>query len=206
MDIKICGLTNTEDALAAKAAGADFFGVVFAAASPRKISEFIAAEIVGALGQDARVIGVFVNEQPEHVLAVAKRCGLWGAQLHGDEMPDAFLGFPMPVWRAIRAGNNICLPDPAQWPEADRLVVDAYEKERYGGTGRLANWGTAMQLARERRVMLAGGLTPEHVASAIAAVNPAGVDVSSGVEQIPGRKDAALMRAFVAQARARLIS
>jgi phosphoribosylanthranilate isomerase len=202
MDIKICGLTHPEDARAARDAGADFYGVVFAAGSPRRVTEAEAAAVVSALGPGARVLGVFVNEAPDRVLAAARACGLWGVQLHGDERPEAFAGFPLPVWRAVRAGGGVCAPDPALWPAAQRLVVDAYEAGRYGGTGRLADWSLARRLARARPVMLAGGLTPEHVATAVAAVGPAGVDVSSGVEREPGRKDPAKMRAFVAQARA----
>ncbi len=202
MDIKICGLTNLEDARLAVSAGADFIGFVFAENSPRQVTPETVASILAGLSSDVRALGVFVNATPAQVLDVARKCGLWGVQLHGDESASDFKGFPFPLWRAVRAGNGICAPLPAEWPEAERLLVDAYDTARYGGTGRLADWPTARLLARERAVMLAGGLTAEHVATAIAAVGPAGVDVSSGVEAAPGRKDPDKLLAFVEHARA----
>ena len=202
MDIKICGLTNVEDARQAHSLGVDYLGFVFAPQSSRYVTVSTAAKIIASLHGNVRAVGVFVNETPARVLAIAEECGLWGVQLHGDEQSDAFEGFSLPIWRAIRVADGLQIPDPCYWKFAQKLVVDAYEPGKYGGTGRLADWAAARQLARVRSVVLAGGLTPEHVAAAVAAVEPDGVDVSSGVEAEPGRKDKEKLKRFVEEARA----
>ncbi len=200
VEIKICGLTNLEDAEVALAAGADFLGFVLYARSPRAVSVEALASIVRDLGEGVRAVGVFVNASPEFVRETALHCGLAAVQIHGDEPPDAFAAMPVPVWRSLSVSRDGCTPEPAAWPAA-RYVADAAAPGVYGGTGTLADWDQAAVLAAQVPLMLAGGLTADNVAAAIRAVRPLGVDVSSGVESEPGRKSHEAVRAFIAAAR-----
>ncbi len=200
MIVKICGLTNLGDAEAALEAGADVLGFVLYSRSPRAIGADQLARIAESLPAEARLVGVFVNETPTTVQRVARQCRLHAVQVHGDEAADGFGDLAVPVWRAVRREGLGWRPAPAQWP-AERYVVDA-ASPLYGGTGEQTDWASAATLARQYRVMLAGGLTPENVAEAIATVQPHGVDVSSGVEASPGRKDLRKVAEFVKRAHA----
>ncbi len=197
--VKICGLTNVDDALAALDAGADCLGFVLYRGSPRGITVDVLTSIVGRLPAEVCRVGVFVNETPEWVAQVAQACQLSAVQIHGDEACAGFEALPVPVWRAIRWQNGMWSPRPQAWP-AERYVLDA-PAAGYGGTGRQVDWPAAAELSRTHRTMLAGGLTPENVAEAIRTVRPLGVDVSSGVERAPGRKDMRKMNEFVRRAR-----
>jgi phosphoribosylanthranilate isomerase len=137
------------------------------------------------------------------VAEVARACALHAVQIHGDERAEDFARMPVPVWRAVRIepGGNGPAPPPEQWPAAVRYVVDAAGAGKYGGSGRVADWAAAAGLARSHPVMLAGGLRAGNVARAIRAVRPLGVDVSSGVESRPGKKDLGQLEAFVRNAR-----
>ncbi|MBL7114478.1 MAG: phosphoribosylanthranilate isomerase [Kiritimatiellae bacterium] len=199
-EIKICGLTNVEDARAALALGADYLGFVMYAKSPRGISAERLRSIRDALPDETRCIAVFVNESRDVVLRVAEECRLYAVQIHGDEAVDAFRDMPLPVWRALAVSAQGVRPFPAEWP-ADRYVVDAPAPGRYGGSGEVADWDVAAKLAVDSPVMLAGGLTPENVVSALQAVKPLGVDVASGVEATPGVKDHVKMKAFFERCR-----
>lgn len=198
---KICGLTNLGDAQAAVAAGADCLGFVFAAESKRRVTPDAVRAIVAALPAGPLKVGVFVNERPERVVELLAFCGLDVAQLHGDETPDMarHIGVHR-VWKAItlRTPQDVecawCFP-------AAALVVDAVVPGARGGTGVVADWARAAELAALRPVVLAGGLTPENVADAVRRVQPWAVDVSSGVEIEPGRKDLERVRRFIAAAR-----
>ncbi len=196
MEIKICGLTNVEDAEVALALGADYLGFVLFARSPRHVTAERLLRLAADLPADARKVGVFVNERPETVREIAAACGLAAVQIHGDEPAADYADFPVPVWRALAVGAGTCRPDPAAWPAA-RYVLDAPAPDRYGGTGQRADWGRAAAIAAARPSMLAGGLTAENVAAAIEAVRPLGVDVSSGIERSAGCKDRARMAAFI---------
>lgn len=200
-EIKICGITNVDDARAALALGADYLGFVMYPPSPRSVTSGQVRDILSALAQPCRAVGVFVNTSREEVEAAVRACGLWAAQLHGDETAEAFAESPVRLWRALKVLPEGVTPDPAQWA-AERFVVDAAVPGVYGGTGVTADWQAACRVARERAVLLAGGLTPENVEAAIHTVRPLGVDVSSGVECEPGRKDRAKMESFVKRARA----
>lgn len=201
LHVKICGLTNGEDARAAIEAGADFLGFVLYAKSPRGITPIALRAIMAGFGNvTPKAIGVFVNETREVVVRIAQECGLHAVQIHGDEQATDFTALPVPVWRALSVRDGVVTPSPAAW-SADRYVVDAAAPGQYGGTGLMADWTAAAALARRDRVMLAGGLTPENVAEAVRQVRPLGVDVSSGVEQSPGRKDLRKVAAFIAAAR-----
>jgi phosphoribosylanthranilate isomerase len=206
--IKICGLRTIEHALAAADAGADMLGLNFAA-SRRQISPEQAAAIAAAVRaklhtQQVSIVGLFVNEAPERILAIAHQCGLDAIQLSGDETCEVTSCLPgIALLKAIRLAGA---PNEDGWLQAPpapnvRLLVDAHAPGSYGGSGMLANWNRAAELASQRPIMLAGGLTPENVAVAIQQVRPWGVDVSSGVET-DGIKDVAKIRAFVAAARA----
>ena len=200
-EIKICGLTNIGDAEAALELGADFLGFVLYPDSPRGISPVQLLAILARLPEQAKAVGVFVNADREWVLTVARECGLAAVQLHGDETADKFRGLPMPIWRAVRRAGSEWRPSPGSWSAA-RYVIDAFAPAKYGGTGQLADWPAAAELAAGTCCMLAGGLTPENVADGIRVVRPKGVDVAGGVEAAPGRKDYVKMEAFVRQVRA----
>jgi phosphoribosylanthranilate isomerase len=215
--IKICGLATAEHALAAAAAGADFIGLVFAPGR-RRVSAEQAAAIVRGLrqhpaGARVGVVGLFVNEQPAHINQLVAQCGLDYVQLSGDELPQAMAGIQRPVLKSLRLNDTpaeaawlrSAAPEPASCAAAPRMapwpfLVDAHMPGSYGGTGTLADWGRAAQLARQWPLLLAGGLNPENVVAAIAQVQPQGVDVSSGVE-IEGKKDTARIEAFIQAAR-----
>lgn len=217
--IKICGLSTVEHALAATAAGADMVGLVFAT-SRRQVSLEQAGVIVAALrrqeaGRRVRVVGLFVNEQPGHINLVAKTCGLDYVQLSGSETPEQAHGIAYPIIKAVRLTGS---PEEERWLALAHtvsgntrsnaeyafapcpLVVDAHVAGAYGGTGTLADWDRAAALAQTRTFLLAGGLTPDNVTSALAQVQPWGVDVSSGVET-DGHKDAAQIERFVRRVR-----
>ena len=200
IDVKICGLTNVEDARVALDAGADYLGFVIYPKSPRGVTVERVSAIMSALDAGTRGIGVFVNESASEVDRIVRQCGLYAAQIHGDEDAGAFTDFPHRLWRAVWIQDGAAVPPPAAWP-AERYVIDAAVPGLYGGSGVQADWDEASALAKARCVMLAGGLHPGNVADAIRSVNPAGVDVSSGVEAEPGRKDHDAVRAFVSAAK-----
>ena len=209
MKVKICGITNLEDALAATQAGADFLGFNFHPKSPRYVTVAQAQAIVAGLRRQYREkapksVGIFVNMPPAQVRYVLYTAGLDYAQLHGDEGPEQLAEQRGRGFKAVRPASleealdaAVCFGGlgPQGGPD---LLLDAYHSGEYGGTGTRADWSTAAAIAnRVPRLLLAGGLTPQNVAAAIAAVHPWGVDVSSGVESAPGRKDHAKLRDFV---------
>jgi len=200
-EIKICGLTNRDDALLALDCGADYVGFVTYRESPRGISSSDLRRLLEGLERPARAVGVFVNESRADVEKVAADCGLYAVQVHGYEEAAEFVDMPLPLWRAVRGTNEGWIPLPETW-RADRYVVDAAVPGLYGGSGVEADWNAAAELAGSRPLMLAGGLTPDNVAEAIRVVRPMGVDVSTGVEAEPGKKDPVKVKAFVEQAKA----
>jgi len=196
---KVCGITSAEDAAAAAAAGADALGFVLWPGSPRAVTLEQAAAIVADLPAGVWRVGVFVDATPQDLAAAADRLALDFVQLHGDESPQACAAAPRPVWKALRLAPGTP-PEAAQqlaaaYPEAT-LLIDAKVAGAYGGTGEEADWSVAAQLASTRRVVLAGGLRAGNVAAAVARVRPWAVDVSSGVESAPGRKDVDKINAF----------
>jgi phosphoribosylanthranilate isomerase len=195
MFLKICGLTTEDDAVHAAASGATALGVIFAPASPRCISADRARAIVSAVPSDVPVIGVFVNASIEEIVATVAHTGVRRVQLHGDEPESYGAALKMPLLRA--AGVDV---EPGSWPGA-LLLLDAVSGGQRGGTGKTVDWTRAAEIARRRQVVLAGGLTADNVADAIAAVAPFGVDVSSGVEDAPGRKNPEKVAQFLANAR-----
>lgn len=212
--VKICGITNLDDANVAVDAGADLLGFIFYLKSPRYVEPERAKEIIrvtrhgcanGAQSSPAtRFVGVFVNESPERVHATIDMAQLDLVQLHGTEPASMVRELSPRAYKSLRPRDT----DEARAAVAEyrsaingnvpAFVVDAYDAKRFGGTGTRADWEIAASIAREFPVLLAGGLTAENVADAMATVQPWGVDVSSGVERAPGLKDHAKVRRFIA--------
>lgn len=199
--VKICGITSPEDALIAVEAGADALGFVFYQESPRHIFPEEAARIISLLPPFVQAVGLFVNETPETVNQISRLCRLGLVQLHGDETPDYCRKIEQRIMKAFRVCTLTCLDPIASYHPA-ACLLDAYSPSFYGGTGTSFNWEIAQE-ARQRghRIVLAGGLTPDNVAEAIRQVQPYGVDVSSGVESAPGKKDPDKVRRFVRTAK-----
>jgi len=197
--VKICGITNLEDALIAVEAGADALGFVFVNESPRCIFPDQAASIIRKLPPFVQTVGLFVNEDLTVVNATANICGLDLVQLHGEETQDFCMNVNRRVIKAFRVKNMTSLNEIKDYRVA-ACLLDAWSDSAYGGTGKTFNWEIATA-ATSQRIILAGGLTPDNVAEAIRQVKPYAVDVSSGVESSPGKKDISLIYAFVDAAR-----
>jgi phosphoribosylanthranilate isomerase len=200
--VKICGLTNVADALVAAEAGADALGFVFYEPSPRSVTIEAAAEIARELPPAIVKVGVFVDAPQDLVIRAARSCALNLLQFHGEESPDYCLQFGLMSMKAFRIRDEASLRDLGAYL-TDAWLLDAYAPDKAGGTGETFNWDLAVQ-ARSfgRPIILAGGLTPLNVAEAVGRVQPYGVDVSSGVEAAPGRKDHRKIRDFIQVAKA----
>lgn len=204
LKIKICGITNQEDAEIAVQEGADALGFVFYAQSPRYVQPAVAQHIIANLPPLVVPVGVFVNHDLDMVKRVFDDCGLALAQLHGDESLSFCEALQRPMLRAIRLRDRKSFLALAEWKGrigVRGFVVDAFSDTEYGGTGHTTDWSLAAEVAKSAPVLLAGGLTPENVQEAIRQVQPYGVDVSSGVEQSPGRKDPNKIRDFIQSVR-----
>ncbi len=208
MKVKICGITSVDDALMCAEAGADLIGLNFYPKSPRYLTRDAACKIVAALRalpQPPTLAGVFVNETAETMKVVLDNCNLDLAQLSGDESNKVLEAMgPGRAFKAIRNMRyeirNMYPPFGSRIPYPE-LLFDAHAAGQYGGTGQVADWKTAAQIAKECRLLLAGGLTPENVAAAVRQVRPWGVDVASGVEAAPGVKDRAKVVSFIRAAK-----
>lgn len=202
--IKICGITRAADAELAASLGAWAVGFVFWPRSPRAVDVATARRIVRDLPAFVTAVGVFVDQPPEHVDAVAREVGLGLVQLHGSEPPEYLDALHA---RAMKASTLADADALDRWPARVTVLLDAHDPVRRGGTGTAIDWTHAAAVARRRPIVLAGGLGPENVADALRIVAPAAIDVSSGVESAPGIKDAERMRAlFDAVARAEVVS
>lgn len=195
-EIKICGLTNIDDARYALDLGVDYLGCVLYPKSPRSVNVSELTGICDVLNGKAKVIGVFVNENSANIEKIASDCNLYAVQIHGDEDYSEFRDAKITIWKAVRFENGEVKPALNKWP-AVRYVMDADVPGEYGGTGVTADWNRAAELAARYPLMLAGGLTPENVGDAVRIVRPLGVDVASGVEMAPGRKDRDKLKKFV---------
>ncbi len=196
--IKICGLTNLRDARAAVAAGADWLGFVFFKKSPRYITPEAARRIIARLPEKIMKVGVFVDEPAARVRAIAGACGLDILQFHGRETAAYGRRFEnYPVMKAVRVKDAASLKKARQWP-ADYLLLDAFCPGAFGGTGKTFDWRLLPWVKKTRKpVFISGGLSADNVGALLRRIAPFGVDVSSGVEKSPGKKDARKMRAFV---------
>lgn len=195
--VKICGITNTTDARHAFCAGAAAIGLNFVRSSPRYVTPETAAEIVAAV-PSLCCVGVFVNETRATVREIAAAVGIQCLQFHGDEDPAYCEGWSLPIVKAIRVRDRATIDDARAYP-VDYILADAYSPEVYGGSGRSFAWNLLEPLDKDR-LILAGGLHPENVAAAVRAVRPYAVDVASGVESEPGRKDPKKVERFIAHA------
>jgi len=199
--VKICGITSVEDAQAVEHAGADAVGLMFYEGSPRHIALEQAKAIVDSLSNTIVRVGVFVNSEESFVRQAMEICTLNMLQFHGDETPEYCARFEIMTLKAIRVSDESSLKEMERY-SADGFLLDAFSENSLGGTGETFNWELAKRATKSGRpIFLAGGLTSENVAEAVKAVRPFAVDVSSGVESEPGKKDAAKVRAFVAAAK-----
>jgi phosphoribosylanthranilate isomerase len=198
MRVKVCGITRPEDAALAVELGAAALGFVFWARSPRAVSVRTVREITETVPAFVSRVGVFVDESPAAVLAMAVDAGLTGVQLHGDEDASGYLDSPLDIIKALPVGEGFTLSAVQGVPPRVTVLLDAHDPVRRGGTGRVVEWAVAGAVARIRPIILSGGLTPDHVRRAVTEVRPYAVDVSSGVESRPGIKDEHKLRAFFA--------
>lgn len=201
--VKICGITNIEDAVAAVDAGADALGFMFFEQSKRNITFERAAEIIGELPPFISKVGVFVNAADDFIRRAIEMTGIDTLQLHGEETREFCARFaPTKVVKAFRIRDCSSLDECSRYRE-HAWLLDSYVASAHGGTGATFDWDVASEATKlSRMVILAGGLKPETVAEAVRRVRPFGVDVSSGVESAPGKKDHVKIREFIAAAKA----
>jgi len=201
--VKICGITNLEDAVVAVAAGADALGFNFYKPSPRYITPHSAREIIEQLPDSVLKVGVFVNEaRPEDVQNIANESGITALQLHGDESPDYCRELANQyVIKALAVGHDFDTQLIEHY-KVNAIMLDTKHNTLRGGTGRAFDWSIAQQVSKiVPKLYLAGGLSPENVAAAIETVRPYAVDACSSLEDMPGKKNRERMRAFVAAVR-----
>lgn len=200
--VKICGITNLDDAWVAVEAGADLLGFVFYEGSLRQVTLPVAAEIARQLPPHALRVGVFVNAPAAAVRQAIAACGLNLLQFHGDEPPDYCQQFDVKTMKAFRIRDAESLRALPRF-KTNFWLLNAFTPEKPGGTGETFDWGLAIEAQKlGGPIFLAGGLTPENVAGAVRKVRPYGVDVSGGVESSPGKKERAKIQAFIQAARA----
>jgi phosphoribosylanthranilate isomerase len=204
--VKICGITSGEDARYAVEAGAEMLGFNFYMGSPRYISPDEAGKIIASIGPTTTCVGVFVNEAEENIIATASKCGLHAIQLHGDEDAATLTSLRsrtgIELIKAIRVRQDQEI-DSDQFMSATAILVDTYSEKSFGGTGKHFDWNLAYNLffSASKPIILAGGLTPENVGEAIRTVRPSAVDVASGVESSPGKKDPKKVEEFIRNAK-----
>jgi len=202
MRIKICGITNAADAALCVDAGADALGFIFVEKTPRFVTAARAAAIIAGLPPFVTPVGVFWDHAPGHVKAVAEECGLRALQFHGDEPPEALAEHRLPVIKTIKVAGEADLDAMARYGPA-AFLLDSAARWSEGEARVPISWTVARRaVALGRRIVLSAGLTPDNVAAAIGVVGPYAVDVDSGVEAVPGRKDPEKVRRFVREARA----
>jgi phosphoribosylanthranilate isomerase len=198
--VKICGITSLDDALRAAEAGADAVGLIFVEGTPRCVTPAVAASIVAGLPPFVCPVGVFWDHAPEHVATVVEECGLGAVQLHGAEPPEQVAAMPRPVLKTIKVREAADLAQLDRYKPA-AFLLDSHARWSDGGARAPISWTLAREATARERVILAAGLTPETVAEAVRVARPWGVDVNSGVETVPGRKDAAKVARFIRAAR-----
>ncbi|GIX46839.1 MAG: N-(5'-phosphoribosyl)anthranilate isomerase [Candidatus Tectimicrobiota bacterium] len=198
--VKICGITSEADARVAVEAGAELIGLIFYPPSPRYVTPAQARAIVQSLPPSVQAVGVFVNETADTIRRIATASGVHLVQLHGEESPELCRQLPWPVIKTFRFTEQV---QPAQMPQypVAAYLIEGFHPAVYGGGGAKADWHRVASLHAYGRIILAGGLTPENVQEAIRIARPYAVDVCSGVEAVPGKKDWDKVRAFVQRAK-----
>ncbi len=202
--VKICGITNIEDALAAVDYGADALGFIFFPESPRYVSPETAREISSLLPPLVTTVGVFVNETEQKMKEVMRYSGMNVLQLHGDEAP-AVCSVWHRVIRALRVKDFTDLKPLEAWSSVSAFLLDTYSPGQFGGTGQIFNWDIALEAKRFGNIILSGGLNPDNIEKAIRRVMPHAVDVSSGIEEKKGKKDLKKMKLFIERAKGALM-
>ena len=194
--IKICGITNLEDAALAEGLGADALGFIFYTGSKRYVDPDTVKDIISALPPFLTKVGVFVNQELDEISDIQKRTGINAVQLHGDESPEFCGSLSTAVIKAIRVKDHNDLEMLAQYP-VQAILLDTYSDVEYGGTGKSFDWGILDNSTITEKIILSGGLNPDNVAEAVRVVSPYAVDVSSGVEAEPGKKDHVKLKKFI---------
>lgn len=194
--VKVCGTTRLKDALLAVECGADAIGFIFYKKSPRHVSVKTVKEICSKLPPFVHRVGVFVNETADRINRIADRCGLDAVQLHGDESPAFCRKIKHRVIKVVRVKDAASLKEMSRYA-VDGFLLDTYKEDQWGGTGKVFDWELAARAKKYGPVIIAGGLNPKNVKTVIKKVQPYGVDVSSGVEQSPGKKDSRKVKAFL---------
>lgn len=208
MKVKICGITRLEDAITAITLGADMLGFNFYERSKRYITPAVGAAIIQGMqkaGVTAVNVGIFVNAPLHDMVHIMAQCNLDFAQLCGDEPVETLLALKGKAFKAIRPASlpeaKTLMHSYSLFPHEPAILIDAYHPGEYGGSGQTGDWAIAAQFAPQYALMLAGGLTPDNVKTAVQQVQPWGVDVASGVESAPGVKDAEKVRQFIENAK-----
>lgn len=194
--VKVCGTTRLKDALLAVECGADAIGFIFYKKSPRYVSAKTAKEICSKLPPFVHRVGVFVNETADNINRIADRCGLDAVQLHGDESPAFCKKIKHRVIKVVRVKDAASLKEMSRYA-VDGFLLDTWKEDQWGGTGKVFDWELAVRAKKYGPVIIAGGLNPRNVKAAIKKVQPYGVDVSSGLERSPGKKDPRKVKAFI---------
>lgn len=194
--VKICGITNYEDALNAAAYGADALGFMFYSKSPRYADKEIVRDICRSIPPFISTVGVFVNDVPDNINSIAEFCGLDAVQLHGDESPDFCSQITKKVIKAFRVRDRDIIKDIQRY-KLDLVLLDSYSEEIYGGSGFTFDWEIAMDIKKSVKIVLSGGLNCDNVLTAARQIRPYAVDVSSGVENSKGKKDNIKVKRFI---------
>jgi phosphoribosylanthranilate isomerase len=193
MKVKICGITNRNDALCAVELGADALGFIFVESSPRYVPPADAKDIIRVLPPFVVPVGVFVNTTRDEIHRIAEEAGIRCAQLHGDERPEEMTGLAVPAYKSFRVDGNFD-PEVIHRYPGPAYLLDTRAENARGGTGKIFDWNIAIEAKAYGRIILAGGLGPENIAKAVQTVLPYAVDVNSGAEEFPGKKDPKKLR------------
>ncbi|MGD1043810.1 MAG: phosphoribosylanthranilate isomerase [Bacteroidota bacterium] len=188
MKVKICGITNIDDTLYVAELGADALGFIFVKSSPRYIAPKTARKIIQELPPFIVPVGIFVDAPQEEIIGVIEQTGIKCVQLHGNETPKQLAGFPVPVYKSFRVDSSFN-PEILRRYKGSAYLLDTKISGELGGTGQTFDWELAVKAKEYGRIILAGGLTPENIMEAVRTVQPYAVDVNSGVEESPGKKD-----------------
>jgi len=188
MKVKICGITNVDDALSAAEYGADALGFIFVKSSPRYVAPRTARKIIQELPPFIVPVGVFANMEYNDIIEIIDQTSIGCVQLHGEETPKQLAKYPVPVYKSFRVDSNFN-PEILRRYKGSAFLLDTNVSGNLGGTGKTFDWEIAVKAKEYGRIILAGGLTPENIAEAVQKVRPYAVDVNSGIESAPGKKD-----------------